>query len=195
MQQLVELTPLSIDIRQEWITLLIELAKKRNIEHPVAYSRSLEHLIYAQRQCKVEIGEGLFVCRYGELDILDLDFQHVHETAAVLSYTNKLRRMAWALESGHIGGKTPEEMLVASDQEFIEGTAHAEWERDFYARKELARDVLNGKTTEKNANVGIFACPYCKSFDIDTVQKQTRSSDEPMTIFCSCNMCEKRFIR
>ncbi len=34
----------------------------------------------------------------------------------------------------------------------------------------------------------------CKSKDIDTEQKQTRSADEPMTLFCACNRCGKRWV-
>jgi DNA-directed RNA polymerase subunit M/transcription elongation factor TFIIS len=193
--QSIELLPIEAHKRREWILLLLSLAKKRDIEFPLRFSRQLESLIYNDRQKKIPIGDGINVCRYGELDILDLDFIHAHETAAALAYTNSLRRMAWALESGNLISKhDPMLWLLASDEQLIEGTLHAEWERAFYARKELARDVLNGKSDVKN-KVGIFACPRCKSFDVDTEQKQTRSSDEPMTIFCTCNMCEKRFVR
>ena len=38
-----------------------------------------------------------------------------------------------------------------------------------------------------------IACPKCRSNAVDTEQKQTRSADEPMTVFCKCRKCGKRF--
>lgn len=195
----VELNSVESWMRKKWILLIAELANKRGIENPLIFSRILENTVYLERQSKIEIGQGIFICRYGDSDILDLDFRHAHETAASLRYTNLLRRIAWALDSGNcVSLSDPSSWLTASDELLVEGTAHSIWERSFYAKKELARDVLSGKSGGASASspsVGIFACPRCKSFDVDSEQKQTRSSDEPMTIFCTCNMCEKRFVR
>ena len=40
---------------------------------------------------------------------------------------------------------------------------------------------------------GSYRCGRCKSKRIITVQKQTRSADEPMTCFHTCSECEKRW--
>lgn len=36
-------------------------------------------------------------------------------------------------------------------------------------------------------------CPACKKYDCTYNQVQTRSADEPMTTFCLCNQCGKRW--
>ncbi len=36
-------------------------------------------------------------------------------------------------------------------------------------------------------------CRACNSSDITWTQKQTRSADEPMTVFCKCNNCGVRW--
>jgi len=180
--------------RQKWITLLArELRAKSLPEH---LARAIEHHYYSSRQEKICIGDNSFVCRYGDQDILDIDFPILHETAAVHNYTANLRRIAWAINSGNSDKKTTaEDWITSTDDSFVENTEHSEWERDFYAKKEFAKSVLQGNNEAKEKIVGIFACPRCKSFDVDTEQKQTRSADEPMTVFCTCNACEKRFIR
>jgi len=38
-----------------------------------------------------------------------------------------------------------------------------------------------------------YVCRKCKSTKVEHYQKQTRSADEPMTVFCHCLMCDKRW--
>eukprot|EP00040_Diaphanoeca_grandis_P027333 m.155370 g.155370 ORF g.155370 m.155370 type:complete len:270 (+) comp30934_c1_seq1:126-935(+) len=38
-----------------------------------------------------------------------------------------------------------------------------------------------------------FPCPRCKKRDVSYTQAQTRSADEPMTTFCACLQCGKRW--
>lgn len=40
---------------------------------------------------------------------------------------------------------------------------------------------------------GIYTCPKCKSKATDFYLMQTRSSDEPMTTFCTCYSCGKNW--
>jgi DNA-directed RNA polymerase subunit M/transcription elongation factor TFIIS len=40
---------------------------------------------------------------------------------------------------------------------------------------------------------GLFKCNRCKSTQTSSTQFQTRSSDEPMTVFVHCNNCDKRW--
>ena len=39
----------------------------------------------------------------------------------------------------------------------------------------------------------LIKCQNCKSHTVQTRELQTRSSDEPMTIFCNCTTCGKRW--
>jgi len=40
---------------------------------------------------------------------------------------------------------------------------------------------------------GLFTCHKCKSTNVHYYQMQTRSADEPMTVFCNCRKCGKRW--
>ncbi|WAK75083.1 putative transcription elongation factor SII [Mandarin fish ranavirus] len=40
---------------------------------------------------------------------------------------------------------------------------------------------------------GTVTCPVCKSKRVHAYQKQTRSADEPMTLFALCALCGKRW--
>nr|CCC95094.1 putative transcription elongation factor [Trypanosoma congolense IL3000] len=41
----------------------------------------------------------------------------------------------------------------------------------------------------------LFPCPSCKARNCSWSQKQTRSADEPMTVFCICNVCDHKWRR
>ena len=181
------------DTRTLWIDVISDLAKEK-IDNPYLFARGVENEAYIRRQVKIDVADGVAVYRYGDIDVLDIDSQGAHTSAAFMFYTKMLRRVAWALHgSKSMSSQDPKAWLDASDDLLVEGTVHAEWERKFYAQQDLSRDVLSGKGS--TATKGIFACTRCKSFDVDTEQKQTRSADEPMTIFCTCNVCGKRFVR
>ena len=47
----------------------------------------------------------------------------------------------------------------------------------------------------KNPGVSMYTCPRCRSRRIDSFAMQTRSADEPMTIFCTCLDCYRAFRR
>ena len=44
-----------------------------------------------------------------------------------------------------------------------------------------------------NVGRGLFKCAKCKSDNTSSTQFQTRSADEPCTIFVHCNNCDKRW--
>ena len=53
-----------------------------------------------------------------------------------------------------------------------------------------AKAVLEETVDNQDA---FIQCKRCKSYSVDTEQKQTRSADEPMTIFCVCRKCKNAF--
>lgn len=56
--------------------------------------------------------------------------------------------------------------------------------------KALKLDLANERLKEYS---GAFKCPKCKSDKTTYYQLQTRSADEPMTTFCTCLKCDKRW--
>lgn len=72
----------------------------------------------------------------------------------------------------------------------VDSEAFSAWQTDYLCGLTRAKEVL-----EERQDTGQFIqCRKCKSNEVDTEQKQTRSADEPMTIFCKCRKCETRFI-
>jgi DNA-directed RNA polymerase subunit M/transcription elongation factor TFIIS len=187
-----DLPSVCIENRLEWISLLSDLLHKKT-DHPYIYAREIEHFIHLNRQITKIIGDDVKVFRYGDVDVLDLDNVETHENAANSNYTDLLRRAAWAIESTKTVTDNAQTFLEKSDSSFIIGTKHEQTEHIFYEKLDRARGVMNDKGSRPTK--GIFSCVKCKSFDVDTEQKQTRSADEPMTIFCTCNVCGQRFVR
>lgn len=54
----------------------------------------------------------------------------------------------------------------------------------------MKKDLANDRLTDYS---GTFKCPKCKSDKTTYYQLQTRSADEPMTTFCTCLTCGKRW--
>jgi DNA-directed RNA polymerase subunit M/transcription elongation factor TFIIS len=186
------LLDIPISVRIEWINLISSLASTK-IKFNYCFARSIENSAYINRQTKKVIMDNVTVYRYGNIDVLDLDSFETHQNASITHYTKILRRVCWALHGSNYMSQNPDDWLKVSDDILVKDTEHEQWETNFYAEQDLARKVLYGKTS--NPSKGIFACTKCKSFDVDTEQKQTRSADEPMTIFCTCNVCGQRFVR
>lgn len=73
----------------------------------------------------------------------------------------------------------------------IAKTAYGLWHTNYLDNIRLSKTVLN----EKQETLEEFIkCFKCKSNNVDTEQKQTRSADEPMTLFCMCRKCGNRFV-
>jgi len=183
------------EVRIKWIKLLFEAAKEKGIEFPLSFSRGVEHELYFNRGKAIQLAEEVSVHRYGDVDVLDVDSEASHINACNLNYLKNIRRIICALhlKTSKFISQKPQDWIDAKDDVFHEHSLHSEWEQKFYERQDLSRKILSDK---KSSEVkGIFSCSRCKSFDVDTEQKQTRGSDEPMTIFCTCNVCGKRFIR
>mmetsp|Transcript_8823 Transcript_8823/g.22766 ORF Transcript_8823/g.22766 Transcript_8823/m.22766 type:complete len:167 (+) Transcript_8823:125-625(+) len=58
-----------------------------------------------------------------------------------------------------------------------------------------AKQYLNDKALAENegAHTTEYPCPKCRARDCVYTQLQTRSADEPMTTFCQCKQCGKRW--
>lgn len=70
-------------------------------------------------------------------------------------------------------------------------TEYGAWQERYL--DQLRRSVAILESADGDAAGTFIACPKCRSNAVDTEQKQTRSADEPMTVFCKCRKCGKRF--
>lgn len=59
------------------------------------------------------------------------------------------------------------------------------------AERQKKMELANGRMDESKK--GMYQCGKCKSWNTTYYQLQTRSADEPMTTFCTCLNCGKRW--
>lgn len=91
-----------------------------------------------------------------------------------------------------ISGELPVEVLVTlSEKELANPVVQRELEEGF---KERSKDTnLTEIANAMKTSSKLFVCPSCKARDCSWVQRQTRSGDEPMTVICSCNICDHQW--
>lgn len=86
-------------------------------------------------------------------------------------------------------------LVFNSDQEMAEGTIIENIEQEsqiqrmrFEQMLEEKYEMLNDKSFKST-----LKCRRCGSSEVSWEQKQTRSADEAMTVFCTCNKCNQRW--
>ncbi|CCW66092.1 unnamed protein product [Phytomonas sp. Hart1] len=92
------------------------------------------------------------------------------------------------LRSQVMKGVLPVEVLVnLNEVDLVNPERRKKLDEDFQkrARDTNLTEIQKGLMTTST----LFSCPSCKARDCSWTQKQTRSGDEPMTIFCTCNVC------
>lgn len=62
--------------------------------------------------------------------------------------------------------------------------------REIYTKQAINDHQMSMTTGTKTSEI---KCPKCKKYNVTYNQVQTRSADEPMTTFCFCNECGKRW--
>jgi transcription elongation factor S-II len=72
--------------------------------------------------------------------------------------------------------------------EYDKGARRSNWKQAHAQEMAIAAGV-------KNPGVSMYTCPRCKKRNIHSFAMQTRSADEPMTIFCTCLDCHCSFRR
>ena len=107
-------------------------------------------------------------------------------------YINKLKSIFMNIDK-------PEMLVHISNKEIkahdIAYMTHQElcpsmWAALIEAKQKRDENIFNPTVT---ATSDTFTCNKCKSQKISYYQMQTRSADEPMTTFCCCTECGKRW--
>lgn len=76
---------------------------------------------------------------------------------------------------------------------------HALWPEGPWAKAFEERAARNMKKDYNSAVLqdpnykGIFKCKKCKTYKTTYYEMQTRSADEPMTVFVTCHKCDSRW--
>lgn len=82
------------------------------------------------------------------------------------------------------------EVIAMRPEQLRPGGVYAKTVED-NVHKEMHKEYLIRKAEENH--VGFFKCAKCKSLKTTYYQLQTRSADEPMTVYVSCLNCGKRW--
>lgn len=94
-----------------------------------------------------------------------------------------------------LGVRRPDEsvpsVLSLPNSVLEERSGHAAVVRGLDEEKSRIDTMLAASRKERTA--GFLKCARCKSTDVDVDQKQTRSADEPMTLFALCINCGTRW--
>lgn len=150
--------------------------------------------------------EQLCLARAGEVEAaIDSWSRGVRET-----YTEKVRGLVFNLKKNGairdqviLGQISPDQLPRMSDEELQ--TEEKAQERDATVKKlQDSRRLDWDRANEKKINdmcgikgemlkASLFTCGRCKSIKTTSTQKQTRSADEPMTVFVLCLNCGNRW--
>lgn len=162
-----DLPSIPIEIRRATITRFLS-------KYDMSRARQLESYCHANRCLTGFLANEIPCWIYGSKTLFETDKPEDHIRYAGYTYTQNVLRV---FETGDFYSST----MADKYKQFHER---------YHTMVATAKQVLSEKTA---SNVGIFSCPKCKSKDVDTEQKQTRSADEPMTIFCACTRCQTRW--
>lgn len=117
----------------------------------------------------------------------------VHTRAFTNAYLSQIEKVLAMLEVEPMRARLAAEPLwffEATETELETLCEYGKWKESHLKDLKMSKQVLE----ERDDSVGEFIqCRRCKSHAVDTEQKQTRSADEPMTLFCMCRKCGLRF--
>ena len=107
-------------------------------------------------------------------------------------YINRLRSIFMNLDKPEVAVLLSNKEIKPHDLAYM---THQElcpslWASLIEAKQKRDENIFNPTVS---ATTDTFTCNKCKSQKISYYQMQTRSADEPMTTFCCCTECGKRW--
>ena len=164
----------SDDLRQKGYDLLYSNLEMSRHEHPDATDEFLEDIAF-------KIEESV----YQECPITKNYKDRLRSVGANIKYTPNALNVRKRLFTGEwspeeFGKMSPEEMYPELKQREKEDTEEEDRLTQYFLDKKMAVKSF-------------YTCGKCKSDKVEHTQRQTRSSDEPMTVFCNCLNCGKRW--
>lgn len=83
------------------------------------------------------------------------------------------------------------QIMALTESELAERSGHKAVVDKLEDDKKKVEELFSQGRKERSA--GFMRCGKCKSTEVDVEQKQTRSADEPMTLFALCTNCGARW--
>ena len=108
-------------------------------------------------------------------------------------YEAKVRQMAWNVKQSPVllSTYTAKTLVYLDNATLARGTEVEAWHHTHNATMAYQHTLLHEEHKVKHG--GPIACNRCSSCDVEVQQKQTRSADEGMTVFCACRNCGLRW--
>lgn len=134
----------------------------------------------------------LSIAKQIELEVFKLEYSQVND-----NYRNKLRTLTMNLRNKKnpdlrdrllTKNIIPSQFIKMSPNEMAPEALKQEIEK---LKKQNLFDAQGA--TEKRAVTDRFTCGKCKHKKVSYYQMQTRSADEPLTTFCTCENCGNRW--
>ena len=107
------------------------------------------------------------------------------------AYVQRVCEASARLGLGH-PTETLSQIMALSETELGTRSGHQAVVLKLEAEKTKVDEMLAAGRKERSA--GFIKCSKCKSAEVDVEQKQTRSADEPMTLFALCTNCGSRWV-
>jgi len=125
----------------------------------------------------------------------DAIYKEVKDTG--VKYRNRIRSRIANLKDARnpnlrinvlLGKITPERLAVLTAEEMASDTLKGE-------RTKLTEDAINGYqlAVDEGTGTDLIQCKRCKQHNCAYTEVQTRSADEPMTLFVLCKNCGNRW--
>jgi DNA-directed RNA polymerase subunit M/transcription elongation factor TFIIS len=153
----------------------------------------LEAYAYSS-SCKTGHLCGIPVWQYSTgTTLFETDKHEAHTKEKLAAYMDQVKKIQCILSETSmletIKAK-PETIETIEDHAIKKITEFGHWHEQYLEDITQSKKILEEREEETSA---FIKCMKCHSNRVDTEQKQTRSADEPMTVFCLCRNCGKRF--
>jgi len=164
----------SDDLRQKGYDLLYSKLEMFRHEYPDATDEFLEETAFkieesAYQKCPITKNYTY------RLRMIGSNIKHTPNAPDV---RRRLFTCEWSPEE--FGQMSSEEMYPELKQREKEAIVEENRLTQYFIDKKLSVDSF-------------YTCGKCKSNKVEHTQRQTRSADEPMTVFCNCLKCGKRW--
>lgn len=180
------------EILQQWIVYCFSEQKLRKDCMEISLREKMkQRLQSAIDYHPIEKSEDVCVSQIIE-NILFWRWYYLHPA----SYRQRCRQIEFNLRCNGINLLTrysPSVICSMPTKKLAEGSNLDKWREDYRNRRIRDLKPLTPLIKEKS----LFQCPKCKQYNTTYYMMQTRSADEPMTCFVTCqtNGCNIRFRR
>lgn len=118
----------------------------------------------------------------------EMEHQEKKYKSRCLTLLNNLETVKETSEALLNGSLTPEE-FGQKDSNDLQSEAWKQQQEEWKQKALLKNQIPN----KSNAHTTDYKCPKCGQQDSFYYEKQTRSADEPMTVFLTCNGCQHKW--